>query len=69
MIDIFVDLLQEVAASIAFRLSQAFHLPTSPRVAVLAQFVVFTLIVVPLVVVFVAGGLWLVFRLAILALS
>jgi hypothetical protein len=58
IIDIVGDLLQDVVASIAFRVSQAFHLSDRPKANLVIQFVIFALLFVGLI----GGTLWLLFR-------
>ena len=47
-IESIADLLQEVAVSIAFRLSQKFRFPVHPWLSVLIEFLMFALLIVPI---------------------
>jgi hypothetical protein len=66
--DLLVELLQELAAAIAFRISQILPFTASPKANLALQFVVFALVVIPLFLALVIGSIWLLIWLGLLFL-
>ena len=58
LIDAIANLMQEISASIAFRISQKFRIRNSPIVSVVVQLLVFAFLVVPIFLAIVASFLW-----------
>jgi hypothetical protein len=66
--DLIAGLLQELAAAIAFRISQTLPFTAGPKASVALQFLVFVLIVIPLFLALVIGSIWLLIWLGLLFL-
>ncbi|MCB1864254.1 MAG: hypothetical protein KDG50_02405 [Chromatiales bacterium] len=59
MIGILFDLLKELSASFAFRISQRFHLSSQPKLTIFIQFLVFAFVLITIFAGLITGITWL----------